>query len=162
MGFGVTIIALLLCCSTTINVNSSQRCTRTKLARMPPRKTKKTRIAHADIVRRFADRLKERRSALGLTQAEVAKRADVTVNYVGRLEGAGAAPGIDLLERLAKALETTVADLLPGDLPPDQDEVLRKEARRLFEALIASADRSTLQLLVPLLARMSDHPVGER
>lgn len=131
---------------------------------MPPKKPtgKKPRIAHAAIVRRFADRLKELRSALGLTQAEVAERAEVTVNYVGRLEAAGAAPGIDLLDRLAKALGTTTADLLPADPPPDPDDVLRGEARRLFESLIGAADRDTLRLLVPLLSRLSAHPVGGR
>jgi transcriptional regulator with XRE-family HTH domain len=126
---------------------------------MPPKKTK---IIHADIVRRFATRLKDQRLALGLTQAEVARRADVTVNYVGRLEAAGAAPGIDLLDRLAKALGTTVAELLPSNPAPDPTKVLREEAKRLFESLVESADRNTLQMLVPLLAQMSDHPVGER
>jgi transcriptional regulator with XRE-family HTH domain len=124
--------------------------------------TKKTKIEHADIVRRFAERLKEKRLALGLTQAELAKRSDVTLNYIGRLEAAGAAPGIDLLERLALALGTTAADLIPSEPPPDPADVLRKEARRLFEALVKFADRDTLLLLVPLLARLSDHPVGER
>lgn len=122
---------------------------------MPPKKMK---IEHADIVRRFADRLKDRRLSLGLTQVEVARRAEVTVNYVGRLEAAGAAPGIDLLDRLASALGTTAADLLPTTPVPDPATVLRDEARRLFELLIASATRETLQLLVPLLARLSDHP----
>lgn len=61
---------------------------------MPPKKTK---ITHSQVVQRFASRLREVLLALGLTQAEVARRAEVTVNYVGRLEAAGAAPGIDLL-----------------------------------------------------------------
>jgi transcriptional regulator with XRE-family HTH domain len=126
---------------------------------MPP---KKTRIDHAPVVRRFADRLREVRLALGLTQAEVARRAEVTVNYVGRLEAAGAAPGIDLLDRLAAALGTTAAGLLPAGPPPDPADLLRREARRLFEALVESADRDTLRLLVPLLARLNDHPVGGR
>ena len=145
--------------STTKIDNSHSAVGRAKLGRMPP---KKTPIAHADIVRRFAERLKERRSALGLTQAELARRAEVTVNYVGRLEAAGAAPGIDLLGRLAAALGTTAADLLPADPPPDPADTLRREARRLFEVLVTAADRDTLQLLVPLLARLGDHPVGER
>lgn len=122
----------------------------------------KKKIEHADIVRRFADRLKARRLALGLTQAEVARRAEVTVNYVGRLEAAGAAPGIDLLGRLATALGTTAADLLPEDTPPDPTDVLRREARRLFGPLVDTADRDTLQLIVPFLARLSARPVGER
>lgn len=124
---------------------------------MPPKKTK---IVHAPVVQRFAGRLRDRRLALGLTQADVARRAEVTVNYVGRLEAAGAAPGIDLLARLASALGTTAADLLPWGAPPDETAVLRGEARRLFEALAASADRATLQVLVPLLARLGGGPAG--
>lgn len=105
---------------------------------MPPKKTK---IEHADVVRRFADRLKDRRLSLGLTQLELARRAEVTVNYVGKLEAAGAAPGIDLLDRLARALGTTAADLLPATPAPDPTAVLRDEARRLFDLLVASATR---------------------
>ena len=80
---------------------------------------RKTPIRHADIVRAFAARLREVRHSRGLTQAELARRAQVTAAYVGRLESAGAAPGIDLVDRLAGALGTTVPDLLPPSPPPD-------------------------------------------
>ena len=122
----------------------------------------KKQIDHAPVVRRFADRLRERRLALGLTQAELARRAAVTVNYVGRLEAAGAAPGIDLLDRLAAALGTAAADLLPADAPPDPSAALRREARRLFAPLVETADPDTLRVLVPLLARLAARPPADR
>jgi transcriptional regulator with XRE-family HTH domain len=117
---------------------------------------RKARIEHAEVVRLFAARLREVRHSRGLTQAEVARQAHVTTSYIGRLEGGGAAPGIDLLERLARALGTTSADLLPTTAPPDTEAVLRDQARRLFESLVLAADREALQMLCPLLARLNE------
>ena len=115
---------------------------------------KRRRIQHAEIVELFAARLREVRHSRGMTQAELARQAQITVSYVGRLESAGAAPGIDLVERLAKALGTTVADLLPVTAPPDTAAILRERAKALAESLVHSADRETLMMLCPLLARL--------
>jgi len=117
---------------------------------------RKARIAHAEIVRLFAARLREVRLSRGMTQAELARQAHVTTSYIGRLEAGGAAPGIDLADRLAKALATTVADLLPTTASPDTLTVLRDQARRLFESLVQAADREALQMLCPLLARLNE------
>ena len=47
----------------------------------------------------------DRRHALGLSQVELAARADMTQPQLSRLEGGGVTPSIPLLERLASALE---------------------------------------------------------
>ncbi len=73
------------------------------------RKRKRTRIAHAEVVR----------LSRGVNQAELARQAQVSVAYVGRLEGGGAAPGIDLVDRLARALGVRMSDLLPSSGPTD-------------------------------------------
>jgi transcriptional regulator with XRE-family HTH domain len=117
---------------------------------------RKARIAHAEIVRLFAARLREVRHSRGMTQADLARAAHVTTSYIGRLEAGGAAPGIDLADRLAKALATTVADLLPTTALPDTLAVLQDQARRLFESLVQAADREALQMLCPLLARLNE------
>ncbi len=70
-------------------------------------------------------------------------------------------PGIDLVARLAKALETTISDLLPEVEPPDPLPLLRGQAQKLAETLRAS-DRDTLQMLVPLLARLLESPTRRR
>lgn len=118
---------------------------------MPKRKP---RIEHAEIVRRFGVRLRELRLAQGMTQAQLAESSEVTTTYIGRLESGGAAPGIDLVERLARALGTTIADLLPASDPPDKLEILRTQARFLCDTLLEKADRETLQMVNPLLARI--------
>jgi transcriptional regulator with XRE-family HTH domain len=91
-----------------------------------------------------------------MTQAELSRRAHVTASYIWRLESGGASPGIDLVTRLARALGTTTHDLLPQAAPPDTLAVLRDQARRLFESLLAAADRETLLMLNPLLARLAE------
>ena len=63
----------------------------------------KKQIDHDEIVRRFGTRLREVRASRGMTQSDLADRANVSEAYVGRLERGRAAPGIDLVEKLARA-----------------------------------------------------------
>ena len=97
-----------------------------------------------------------------MTQAELAAKAHVTASYVWRLESGGAAPGIDLVDRLAVALGTSAADLLPVAEPPDSLPVLRDQARMLFESPMTEGDRETLILLNPLMARLLESPSRRR
>lgn len=123
---------------------------------------KKSQIQHDAIVERFAARLRELRHTRGLTQSQLGQRAKITSSYVGRLESGGAAPGIDLVRRLAEALGTSVHDLLPTDSPPDTEAILRDRAKSLFDDLVGGADRETLLMLVPLLARLGESPTRRR
>src|SRR4051812_12532828 len=100
------------------------------------RKPKPVSIEHAAIVRRFGERLRELRTQAGFTQEQLAENAQVTASYVGRLERGGAAPGIDLVERLAKALGVKVSELLPEQENPQTVEVMRHQARALFDQLM--------------------------
>jgi transcriptional regulator with XRE-family HTH domain len=119
-------------------------------------KRKKTRIAHAEVVRRFADRLRELRHSRGMTQAELARVAQVSAVYVGRLEGGRAAPGIDLVDRLARALGTSLPELLPTAPPPETLAVLKEQARTLLDGLFRTTDKETFLLLNPFLRLLAD------
>ncbi|HEX5471095.1 MAG TPA: helix-turn-helix transcriptional regulator [Lacipirellulaceae bacterium] len=123
---------------------------------------KKPTIKQAEIVELFAARLREVRSSRGMTQAELARQAKVAISYVWKLESGAAAPGIDLLARLASALGTTPQDLLPTAPQPDSITLLRDQAKRLFESLMESADQPTLIMLCPLLARLGESPTRRR
>jgi len=70
-------------------------------------KRRAVRIVQDVAMRLFAARLREVRVSRGMTQVELGRRAHVTASYVWRLESGGAAPGIDLVARLARALGTT-------------------------------------------------------
>ncbi len=119
-------------------------------------KRRKVRIEQDEVVRLFAARLREVRRLRGMTQAELSRSAQVTVSYIWRLESGGAAPGIDLVARLARALGTTNHDLMLAAAPADTLAVLRDQARKLFDAILAAADRETLLMLNPLLARIAE------
>jgi transcriptional regulator with XRE-family HTH domain len=119
-------------------------------------------IEHEAIVQRFADRLRELRSARGMTQLELATSAGIAVSYAGRLERAGAAPGIDLLARLATALGVTPHDLLPLAEQPDEVKLLKSRAKSLLNELLEVGDKETLQVVVPFLARVTGGPSTSR
>lgn len=61
---------------------------------------------------RLAKRLKQLRAERGMTQAVLAKRAGVTLSYVGRLEIGMHDPQLSTLLRLAKALRIKPAKLV--------------------------------------------------
>jgi transcriptional regulator with XRE-family HTH domain len=60
----------------------------------------------------FAKRLKSLRAKRGITQAALAKRAGVTLSYIGRLEIGRHDPQLSTLMKLAKALKVSVAELV--------------------------------------------------
>lgn len=57
-------------------------------------------------------KLKNLRLELGLTQAEVAKRAGIHVNFYARIERGEENPSYDTLEAIAKALKVKSAKFL--------------------------------------------------
>ena len=116
----------------------------------------KKRIEHDPIVARFGQRLREIRASRGMTQAQLAETAQVTTSYITRLESGTSAPGIDLVARFASALGTEIADLLPTAAPPDDIAVLRRQAQKLFDALLTTEDRQTLSLINQFLARLAE------
>lgn len=117
---------------------------------------RKNPIRHAEIVRQFAVRLRELRQAKGLTQADLARQAQVALSHLSKLERGDAAPGLDLIDRLARALGTTVTGMLPMTGSPDDAEAHRERVRKLFEGLVSEAGPNTLAVLEGLLTRLSE------
>ncbi|MEO3873612.1 helix-turn-helix transcriptional regulator [Nonomuraea sp. B12E4] len=56
---------------------------------------------------RLGDMVRARRIELGLTQAEVAQRAQLSQPALSRIEGGGGVPTLAMLDRLARAMGTT-------------------------------------------------------
>ncbi len=85
-----------------------------------------------DIAIQLAERVRELRIGVGLTQAELAARAGVTVETVARLErvlrgrsSANANPSLETLSRLGSALGVTAAELLlPRSKARPKDDAL--------------------------------------
>src|SRR5262250_2117243 len=63
------------------------------------------------------------RQRTGLSQRQLALRMQVPRTYVSKIENEKATPTLSSLERLAKALEVTVPDLLNGGQRSREDEI---------------------------------------
>ena len=76
-----------------------------------------------DIREQFGRIIREHRTGRGLTQEELAYRADMNVTYLSDLERGHNNPSLAILVDIARALDTHPAKLLegleiPADLPP--------------------------------------------
>ncbi|MFI6055826.1 helix-turn-helix domain-containing protein [Streptomyces violascens] len=63
----------------------------------------------------FAKAVYDRRTELGLSQAEVAERSGLTQAKISRIEGAGSVPTLPLLRRLALAMNASLNIALDAD-----------------------------------------------
>ncbi|TQF04160.1 helix-turn-helix transcriptional regulator [Kitasatospora acidiphila] len=57
----------------------------------------------------------DRRTELGISQGELARRAEMTQPQISNIEGGDAVPTLALLTRLAKALDASLSIDLDGD-----------------------------------------------
>lgn len=64
--------------------------------------------------RELGDRIRQRRMEQNLTQANLAFESGIHPTYIGSLETGGRNPSIDLLARLARALDMDLGDLVEG------------------------------------------------
>lgn len=75
----------------------------------------------------LAFNLRKLRQARGLSQEELAHRADIDRTYISSLERSVYAAGIDVVDRLARVLGVEAADLLT---PPLGRSGSKKERKR--------------------------------
>jgi len=71
----------------------------------------------------LANSIRSLRLRSGLSQRQLAGRMSVPRTYVSKIENEKATPTLSSLERLAKALEVTVPDLLSGGERNRQEEI---------------------------------------
>ena len=130
----------------------------------------------------IGQRLRARRVALGLTLAEVAEKARLSLPYVSNLERGRGNPTLDALRALADALETDLAslvgdghtstsglDMVLGSAPPSLLQFSRSQSflervRELAERQGETEDAMRAKLLVGMASspqRSSGEPTEE-
>jgi len=62
---------------------------------------------------KIGKKLKEARKKLGLTQVDVADKADISVNYYARIERDEENPTLETLGKILKVLKVKSSDILP-------------------------------------------------
>ena len=91
----------------------------------------------------FGDRVRALRSSRGLTQVQLADLAQVSEEWVRRIERGEGSPSFDTIEALASALDAKPSDLFSAEEQPGPEERLATAAAKLpedaIEWLIAGA-----------------------
>jgi transcriptional regulator with XRE-family HTH domain len=65
----------------------------------------------ANHLRGFGVRVRALRNGLGLTQAELAERAEISLGYVSKLERGAVTPSFTVICNLSRGLQTEMASL---------------------------------------------------
>ena len=82
----------------------------------------------------LARNLKENRQKLGITQAQLAERADISTNFVAMIELKHKFPAPETLDRLAAALGIETYKLFAVQTPPED------ALERLHQAILGDLD----------------------
>ena len=70
----------------------------------------------------IGQRIARRRKELGLKQAQVSERADISDKYLSCIERASSIPSLEVIMRLALALDTTPDEFLTGSIRYHEEE----------------------------------------
>ena len=96
----------------------------------------------------LAKRLSKIRKEKGLTQAQLAEKANLTNNYISNIETQHSIPSLETLVKICNALEITPNDLLMGTVQTSSEYLLQEsfekfsqctpKERRLINKFIAA------------------------
>ena len=107
-------------------------------------------LDYSEIGKRIARRRKE----LGLKQAEVCERAGINDKYLSCIERATSIPSLEVVMRLALALDTTPDEFLTGSIRYEGDQW------RDVAELLRNMNASKLKLAQSFLTWLTDQDIG--
>ena len=85
----------------------------------------------------FVQNLRKYRRKCGFTQAQLAEKVNVSTHHIGMIELSRNNPTLELVERIAKALNIKAYELFIDPLSPNEEfERLRKEIRDDMKQLL--------------------------
>jgi transcriptional regulator with XRE-family HTH domain len=93
----------------------------------------------------FASNLKKKRQNCGISQAKLAEMVSVSTHHIAMMEIARHSPTLDLVERMANALNIEIYELFINPLsPPEEMEHLYKEVAKSIEQVVGEAVEKVL------------------
>ena len=98
----------------------------------------------------------------GLSQRQLAGRMSVPRTYVSKIENEKATPTLSSLERLARALEVTVPDLLSGGERNRQEEVMELMKDQFISELLPFVSQLNGMQMSSILTQVRDLTVRPR
>src|SRR3954453_3303633 len=109
-----------------------------------------------------ATAIRSLRQRSGLSQRQLALRMQVPRTYVSKIENEKATPTLSSLERLAKALEVTVPDLLSGGERNRQDEIRELMKDQFIAELLPFVSQLNGMQMSSILTQVRDLTVRPR
>jgi transcriptional regulator with XRE-family HTH domain len=107
-----------------------------------------------DIKRAVGRRIKIVRQRSGLTQDQLAEQVGLSPKYISGIERGVENPTMDILIRLAKALEVEPYDLFLFGESEEHEKALRKG----IEKMVREADQGKLQLYFDVMRKILQFP----
>jgi transcriptional regulator with XRE-family HTH domain len=111
---------------------------------------------------KLAHSIRSLRLRNGLSQRQLALRMSVPRTYVSKIENEKATPTLSSLERLAKALEVSVPDLLSGGERNRQEEVRELMEDRFVADVLPYLSQLNGMQMSSILAQVRDLTVRPR
>jgi transcriptional regulator with XRE-family HTH domain len=93
----------------------------------------------------IGERVREHRVLLGLTQAELAERANLNTSYVGQIERSLREPSLKALCKIAGALNLSLSELLADEIK--EADLIKNEVSRLLEEWPLEQQRVILDIV---------------
>ena len=95
-------------------------------------------------------RIKEIRRSKGLSQEQLAEKADINSKYLSRMERGTENPTLDMLLKLANVLEIEIWEMFDfGHI------VSRKELKEAIQRIASSADEPTLRIALKVIRALT-------
>src|SRR5215467_454272 len=110
----------------------------------------------------LASSIRSLRLRNGLSQRQLATRMSVPRTYVSKIENEKATPTLSSLERLAKALEVTVPDLLSGGERNRQEEVRELMQDQFIAEMLPFVNQLNGMQMSSILTQVRDLTVRPR
>ena len=110
----------------------------------------------------LASSIRSLRLRNGLSQRQLATRMSVPRTYVSKIENEKATPTLSSLERLARALEVTVPDLLSGGERNRQEEVRELMQDQFIAEILPFVSQLNGMQMSSILAQVRDLTIRPR
>lgn len=95
----------------------------------------------------FGSRIRSIRESANLSRETVAERAKISANYLGEIERGEKRPKLDMIGRIANALEVAPAVLFDYDAEEVDNDILLRKLQLLISALNTEQLQQALRVL---------------
>jgi transcriptional regulator with XRE-family HTH domain len=108
-------------------------------------------ISHAPVVKHVAAHIKAARKQRALSQAELARRAGISLSYLARVELGRSSIGVDMLGRIADAIGVPPDSLLRGVSVTEDSASLKQDIENRLLSVLKFDDDATNRSLLMIL-----------